>query len=254
MTLRALSAATAAALFCIALSSSSATAYPTGFLGASGAAGATCLMCHRISGGPVPSVVVTGLDRVLTEGQTALLTVSVRTNDPRGGIPPLCPNRCGGFDASTDEAGAFVVVPGSGTRVSELGEDVTHTARHPMVRGRADFPVALTHLVAGQHTLYVAANDADGVGSIGDRVTAVQLPFTVMPVDGGVADDAARVGAAADEVAVALDEVGDGGVADEATVVTLAPAPSCAATTPALAGGWALVLAAIAILMRAPRR
>ena len=160
-----------------------AAAFGRGIVGQSGVNNTDCTACHR-GNTPVPTVSVVDFPTQMTVGDDVLFTVVVRSNDGTGGRNG-CPNRCAGFNASTDRGGSFVAVAGAGTQVN--GTDVAHDAPKPFVGSEASFAVHLTSLVAGNHTLFIAGNDTDGSGTGGDRPTTVRVAFAVAAAPGAPA-------------------------------------------------------------------
>ncbi len=163
-----------------------ASANSGGRTGVSGAAGQNCTSCHT-STTPAPQITITGLGGELPAGASVVLTVKIHSTDLTGGDPARCPNRCTGFNAATDGAGTFVAIAGEPVRVSLNGGEATHTARQPFdTAGDVELQINLTGLVAGAHTLYVAASDVDGnTTTNGDRCGAATFPFTVGGASGG---------------------------------------------------------------------
>ncbi len=173
-----------------------AAANNTGIFGKSGrdAETGTCIQCHIGEHTPEPTVLVDGLDGTLTTGGFARLKITVKTNDPTGGIASAaCPDRCAGLNAAVDEGAGFFLVPdGSPLQANPARDEVTHVAKSPFQDGAASYDVVLTGLAAGDHTLYVAAADVDGEAFTGDRIKAAQFSFSVTdpppPDTSGTAD------------------------------------------------------------------
>jgi hypothetical protein len=146
----------------------------------------TCIQCHAGDTGsepntPEPTVLVEGLDDNLTTGGFAKLKITVRTNDPDGGIADAaCPERCAGLNAAIDQGAGFFLVPdGSPLQVNAGRDEVSHVAKSPFDAGAVTYDVILTGLSRGEHTLFVGAADVDGQTARGDRVKAARFSFTV---------------------------------------------------------------------------
>jgi uncharacterized protein (TIGR03382 family) len=138
-----------------------------------------CTRCHVQTSTPAqaPTVTVDGLDAVVA-GEDALFTLTVHTNDATGGSGD-CPNRCAGIGVAIAGGSTFSVVD-PGTKVNEAdATELTHTEPRPFVDNDASFALSLASLAPGDYTLFVAANDVDGAGRSGDRVTLKQVAFTV---------------------------------------------------------------------------
>lgn len=174
------------------LNSVEAHAFSSGRFGSSGQNPAnTCKQCHG-NNAPAPSIEVTGLDGNLVAGGSVSFTLTVTSNLQNN------QNRSAGVGASTDGAGLFTVVAGSGTKANGARTELTHSARRAMNAGVATFPMQLDGLVEGQHTLFIAGNDVNGSGSNGDNVGLATFSFTVSPageVDAGPDEDAGEVDA-----------------------------------------------------------
>ena len=129
-----------------------------------GAGPAFCTRCHFGNNGPAPTVTVTGLSASYEPGESALFSVVVHTNDSTGGAPSTscAASRCAGFQMSTDTAGRFTIVSGSGTKLAtnagslDIDNVVTHSARKAFTSDDATFPVQLDALQPGHHTLFIA--------------------------------------------------------------------------------------------------
>ncbi len=184
--------------------STTAAANNIGIFGKSGrdTDSGTCTQCHNVDGidatvlnTPAPTITVDGLDGPFFAGGTADITITVKTNDPSGGIAEAnCPVRCAGFGAAVDKGAGFFIVPdGSPVQVNGTRDEVAHIAKQQFVDGAVSYHVLLGGLAVGDHTLFVAGNDVDGQIQLGDRVASATFPFTVdessppPPQDGGCA-------------------------------------------------------------------
>jgi hypothetical protein len=194
---------TTSTLALLLLAALPATANNTGIFGKSGRDedSGSCIQCHTGATPPEPNlpeptVLVDGLDGVLTTGGFTKLKITVKTNDATGGLASAaCPDRCAGFNAAVDDGAGFFVVPaGSPLQVSAGRDEVSHLAKSPFKDGAVSYDVVLTGLSAGEHTLFVAAADVDGEAPTGDRIKAAQFSFSVTdpppPPDGGDTSDA----------------------------------------------------------------
>ncbi|MBM4282171.1 MAG: hypothetical protein FJ137_15915 [Deltaproteobacteria bacterium] len=185
-----------------------AVANNTGIFGKSGRDEETgsCIQCHTGStpgepNQPEPAVLVEGLGDNLTTGGFATLRITVKTNDPTGGVAAAaCPDRCAGFNAAVDEGAGFFLVPdGSPLQVNAARDEVSHVAKSPFQDGAVSYDVVLTGLSRGDHTLFVGAADVDGENFTGDRVKAARFTFAVTdpPPPPEPTDDAAGCAQAA---------------------------------------------------------
>ena len=113
-----------------------------------GTAAAFCTRCHANANhvnGPDPTVTVNGLATALDPGSSVVFTLTIHTNDTTGGSVTCASARCAGFQASTDNAGKFVVVANSKTRIAaeanavDIDNVITHSERHPFVSSDAVF-------------------------------------------------------------------------------------------------------------------
>ena len=163
-----------------------AAAFSGGTSGASGesSSATSCTQCHGAVGMSAPTITVTGLPVSVPAGTAVSFSIIIHRADAVGAGQFCQGTRCAALEMSTNSAGTFVVVAGSGTQVLGSGVDniVTHIGRKPFDdAGNATFNVSLTNLQAGSRTLFIAANDVNGNGgATGDRVGLLTFPFTVV--------------------------------------------------------------------------